>query len=140
MFKSVATVKLGGASVFGFGLKAIAACGNAFLDEFEKLGAESPPAVFFFYVYFLDPDDLAARLLRVSVGKNAIAGDLPLRLEDEGIAPGRAREEKIEGRGYIFFGNILKHRGRGVKILRHCGVDVFVVFCDFSDCHSFINS
>lgn len=140
MFKSVAAVKLGGSSVFGFGLEAIATCGNAFLDEFEKLGAESPSAMFFFDVYFLDPNDLAARLLRVSVGKNAIAGDLSLRLEDESIAVGRAREEKIEGGGYVFLGNILKHRGRGVKILRHCGVDVFVVFFDFSDCHGFIQS
>ena len=96
MFKSVATVKLGGASVFGLGLKAIAACGNAFLDEFEKLGAESPSAVFLFDVYFLDPNDPAARLLRVSVGKNAIADGLPVFFKDESITVRRAREEKIE--------------------------------------------
>ena len=97
MFKSVAAVERGCTLVFGLGFKAIALCGNAFLDEFEKLGAESPSAVFFFDVYFLDPYDLAARLLRVSVGKNAIADGLSLRLEDKSIAIRRAREEKIEG-------------------------------------------
>lgn len=137
MFKSVAAVELGGAGVFGFGFKAVATCGNIFLDELQKFRTESSSAEFFSDVYFLDPDDPAARLLRVSVGKNSIAGDLPLRLEDESIAVRRAGEEKIEGGCYILFGNILKHRGRGIKILRHFGVDGFVVFCNFSDYHSF---
>lgn len=97
MFKSVAAVERGGASVFGFGFKSVTASGDVFLDEFKKFGAESPSAVFFFDVYFLDPYDLAARLLRVSVGKNAIADGLSLRLEDESIAVRCAREEKIEG-------------------------------------------
>ena len=63
MFESVAAVERGGALIFGLGLKTVALCGNAFLDEFKKLGAESPSAVFFLDVYFLDPDDSAARLL-----------------------------------------------------------------------------
>ena len=97
MFKSVAAVERGCTLVFGLGFKAVALCGNVFLDEFKKLRSEAFAAVFFFDVYFLDPNDSATRLLRVSVGKNAVAGDLPLRLEDESIAVGRARKEKIEG-------------------------------------------
>ena len=97
MFKSVAAVERGCTLVFGLGFKAVALCGNAFLDEFEKLGAESHSAVFFFDVYFLDPYDSAARLLRVSVGKGAISDGLPLQLEDKSVTIWRAREEKIEG-------------------------------------------
>ena len=97
MFESVAAVERGCTLVFGLGFKAVALCGNAFLDEFKKLRSESLAAVFFFDVYFLDPNDSAARLLRVSVGKNAIAGDLPVFLKYESITIWRAREEKIEG-------------------------------------------
>ena len=97
MFKSVAAVERGCTLVFGLGFKAVALCGNAFLDEFKKLRSESLAAMFFFDGYFLDPNDSAARLLRVSVGKGAISDSLPLRLKDEGIAIRRAHEEKIEG-------------------------------------------
>ena len=97
MFESVAAVERGGALIFGLGLKTVALCGNAFLDEFKKLRSESFAAIFFFDVYFLDPDDPAARLLRVGVGKGAVADGLPLRLEDKSITVRRAREEKIEG-------------------------------------------
>ena len=97
MFESVAAVERGGALIFGLGFKAIATCRNASLDEFEKLGAESPSAVFFFDVYFLDPDDSAARLLRVGVGKDAVAEDFLILLKYESVTVRRAREEKIEG-------------------------------------------
>ena len=97
MFKSVAAVERGCTLVFGLGFKAVALCGNAFLDEFKKLRSESLAAVFFFDVYFLDPYDSAARLLRVSVGKGAVAEDFSVLLKYESIAIRRAREEKIEG-------------------------------------------
>ena len=97
MFKSVAAVERGCTLVFRLGFKAVALCGNAFLDEFKKLRSESLAAMFFFDVYFLDPYDSAARLLRVSVGKNAIADGLPLQLEDKSVTIWRALEEKIEG-------------------------------------------
>ena len=97
MFEAVAAVERGCTLVFGLGFKAVALCGNVFLDKLQKLGDESPSAVFFFDVYFLDPNDSAARLLRVSIGKNAVAGDLPVFLKYKSIAIWRAREEKIEG-------------------------------------------
>ena len=139
MFKSVAAVKCRCAFVFGLGFKAVTSRGDVFLDEFKKFRAESASSVFVFDVYFLDPDHAPARLLRVSVGKNAVADGLSAVFKDKSIAVWRTIEEKLEGIQNIFFGNVFKHRGRGIKILRHFGVDVFVGLCDFSDCHSFLS-
>ena len=135
MFEAVAAVERGGSFVFGLGFKSVAARGNVFLDEFKELRPETLAAMFFFNVYFLDPNNSAARLLRVSVGEDAVAEDVSVLFKDESIAVWRTLEEKIEGIGYIFFGNVLKHRRRGIKIPSHFGVDWFVVFSDFSDCH-----
>ena len=97
MFESVAAVERGGALIFGLGLKTVTLCGNAFLDEFKKLRSESFAAIIFFDVYFLDPDDPAARLLRVGVGKDAVAEDFLILLKYESVTIWRTREEKIEG-------------------------------------------
>lgn len=135
MFEAVAAVERGGSFIFGLGFKTVAARGDAFLDEFKKFGPDAAPSVFFFDVNLLDPNHASARLLRVSVGEDAVAEDVFILLKDEGVTVWRTFKEKIKGCGYVFLGNIFKHRGRGIKILRHFGVDVFVVLCDFSDCH-----
>ncbi len=106
MFKSVAAVECRGTFVFGLGFKAVAARGDSSLDEFKEFRAESLTAIFGFDVYFLDPDDPAACLLRVSVGKNAVADGFPVIFKDEGITVRRFREEKVEGIEYIFLGNV----------------------------------
>ena len=135
MFKSVAAVKCRCAFVFGLGFKSVTARGDVFLDEFKKFRAESATSVFFFDVNLLDPNYASARLLRVSVGKDAVAEDVSVLLKDEGVTVWRAGKEKIKGMEYISLGNIFKHRGGGIKIPSHFGVDWFVVFSDFSDCH-----
>ena len=133
MLESVAAVKCRGAFVFGLGFKAVAARGDVILDEFKKFRAKPTTSVFLLDVDLLDPDDPAARLLRVGVSKNAVAEYGSVILKDEGIAVRRASKEGIKGADYVFLGNIFKHRGRGIKILRHFGVNGFVFFCDFSD-------
>ena len=91
MFKSVAAVKGSGTVIFGFGFKSVAACGDAFLDKFKKFRADPASSIFLFDVYFLDPNDFAARLLRVCVGKNAVADGLTVCFKDEGISVWHAR-------------------------------------------------
>ena len=123
MLEAVAAVERGGSFVFGLGFKTVATRGDAFLDEFKELRAESAPSVFFLDVNLLDPNHASARLLRVSVGKDAVAEDISVLFKDESIAVWRALEEKIKGIDYIFLGNIFKHRGGGIKIPSHFGVD-----------------
>ena len=96
MFKSVAAVECRGASVFGLGLKTVAARGDIILDEFKELRAKSTTSVLLLDVDFLDPDDSAARLLRVRVGKDAVAEDISVILKDKSVTVRRARKEKIE--------------------------------------------
>ena len=135
MLEAVTAVERGGASVFGLGFKTVTPRGDVFLDELKKYRAEALASEIFLYIYFLDPYDSSARLLGMSVGKNAVADGLTVLFKNESGAVWRAREEKLEGVEYIIFGNIFKHRGRGIKIPRHFGVEQFVVFSDFSDCH-----
>ena len=135
MFKSVAAVECRGASVFGLGLKTVAARGDIILDELKKLRAKSAASVLLLDVYLLDPYDSAARLLRVRVGENTVSEDVSVILKDKSVTVRRARKEKIAGICDVFLRNILKHSRGGIKILRHFGVDLFVVLCDFSDCH-----
>ena len=135
MLESVAAVKCRGTFVFGLGFKAAAARGDVILDEFKKFRAKAATSVVLLDVDLLDPDDLAARFLRVCVSKNAVAEYGSFILKDEGITVRRAQEEKIKGICNIFFRYVFKHRRGGIKILRHFGVNSFVFFCDFSDCH-----
>ena len=108
MLEAVAAVERGGSFVFGLGFKTVAARGDAFLDEFKKFGPDAATSVFFLDVNLLDPNHTSARLLRVSVGKDAVAEDFSVIFKDERIAVWRALEEKIKGIDYIFLGNIFK--------------------------------
>ena len=96
MLESVSAVKCRGTFVFGFGFKAVAASGDVILDEFKEFRADSFPAMFLFDVYFLDPDNLASRLLRVGVGKNAVAEDDSVIFKYKSVTVRGARKEKFE--------------------------------------------
>ena len=115
MFKSVAAVECRGASVFGLGLKTVAARGDASLDEFKELRAKSATSVFLLDVDLLDPYDPAARLLRVRVGKNAVSEYVSVILKDKSVTVRCARKKKIERISYVFLGNVFKHRGGGPR-------------------------
>ena len=78
MFKAEFLVKCGCFSVFRFGFQTVTLCGDLFKNMVYELRSEAVPAEFFLNIYFFDPYDLAARFLRVSVGKNAVADGLPL--------------------------------------------------------------
>ena len=90
MFKSVAEVECRGASVFGLGLKTVAARGDIILDELKKLRAKSAASVLLLDVYLLDPHDPAARLLRVGVGKDAVSEYVSVILKDKSVTVRRS--------------------------------------------------
>ncbi len=122
MLKSEAAVELGGFFIIGFGLEAVAAGGDLGEDEVYELRTEPLAAKVFLYIYLLEPDDAAARLLRICVGEDAVARAYSAELEDEGVAVGGAREELLERGRYIPLGDVFKNGGRGIEILYHLKV------------------
>ena len=135
--KSVTVIQRLHARIVGLYLKAIARRVHGLLDKFDKRAANTLTAASGRDKDLLKPADHAPRLLRVGIGKQAVAHHRAILFKHVDIRKGRARKHLPCRILYVFLGNTVKDCGGTVKRRCHLGISSNVPFFYFAKNHNF---